>query len=149
MTIRGARAKCFIANDEAGKWQSKLASIFHAVRYVDMQHADGNKTGSWFPYSIHYEPMRSAMKDFWHALAPIIDREPADLATITWNEPVYGGHFARPNQFADYRDFAIERYRKWLTTQYESLAELNAHWGTDHVTWCDKRLSACLSVSRT
>lgn len=99
--------------------------------------ADGKKTGGWFPYSIHYEPMRRAMKEFWQALAPIIDREPAVLATITWNEPVYGGNSARPQQFADYRKFAIARYRKWLMTHYETLAQLNAHWGTDYPRWDD------------
>ncbi len=97
--------------------------------------ADGNKTGSWFPYSIHYEPMRAAMKQFWQALAPGFGREPSVLAVITWNEPIYGGHYARPRQFADYRDFAVENYRTWLQTQYASLAALNQHWGTDHASW--------------
>ena len=97
--------------------------------------ADGNKTGSWFPYSIHYGPMRAAMKQFWQALAPGMGREPSVLAMITWNEPIYGGHFAQPRQFADYRDFAVENYRRWLQTEYPSLATLNQHWDTDHREW--------------
>ncbi|MBN1555206.1 MAG: beta-galactosidase [Phycisphaerae bacterium] len=88
--------------------------------------SDGNSTGNWFPYSTHFKPMREEIPNFWRAAAKALTPEPNVMSLNYWNEPGYGGQWDHGDQFADYRPFAIEDYRRFLKDKYKTLEALNA-----------------------
>ena len=88
--------------------------------------SDGEQTGHWMPYSLHYEPFREAIVPFWQGAARELVKVPSLMAINFWNEPCYGGAWAWPTQFGDYQPFAINDYREHLRKAYGTVAALRA-----------------------
>ncbi|OQY03247.1 MAG: hypothetical protein B6I25_08290 [Planctomycetales bacterium 4572_13] len=86
--------------------------------------SDGKKTGHWMKYSLHYEPFREHVVNYWKSVMPVLEKESNIMATSFWNEPSYGGSWAWSDQFGDYRPYAIDDYREHLKKKYNSLATL-------------------------
>lgn len=90
--------------------------------------SDGTKTGSWFPYSIHYPPFRKAIANFWQSASPLIAAQPNVMGINFWNEPSYGGTWNKGRQYGDYSIWAIANYRTHLKNKYQTLnAVTKAH----------------------
>jgi len=85
---------------------------------------DGHKTGDWFEYSIHYKPFRKEIIKFWKSVTPRLAEELSVMAIQYWNEPCYGGNWAKPDEFADYQSFAIKDYQQFLSDKYGSISTL-------------------------
>ncbi|EIP96431.1 beta-galactosidase [Opitutaceae bacterium TAV1] len=100
---------------------------------------DGKKTGSWFPYSIHYPPLAEHIASFWRATSTMAQAEPNVISISLWNEPGYGGTWNRGDQFADYSPCGIDAWRSYLKKQYTSIAALNQAHATAFATWDDVR----------
>ncbi len=97
--------------------------------------SDGKPSGSWSPYSLSFQPMRDAMADFWKSVAPVLAAEPNVMAIELWNEPCYGGTWNRPDQFADYRPWTIENYRRALKEKYGSIEGLRKAHGQPYASF--------------
>jgi len=97
--------------------------------------SDGKPSGSWSPYSLSFQPMRDAMADFWKSAAPLLAAEPNVMAIELWNEPCYGGTWDSPDQFADYRPWTIENYRRALKEKYGSIEALKKAHGQAYASF--------------
>lgn len=87
---------------------------------------DGQMTGHWFEYSIHYPPFREHIVSFWQSAAPLWAAEPSVVGINLWNEPSYGGVTNKTGQFADYSEWSIGNYREYLRCKYGDLQTLRA-----------------------
>ncbi len=99
-----------------------------AQKYPSSQYyplgSDNQQTGHWMNYSLHFKPFRDEIPYFWTSAAKALANEPSILALNFWNEPCYGGAWAWPDQFADYRPFAIDDYRAHLQKKYQTIENL-------------------------
>ena len=87
--------------------------------------SDGEMSGHWMAYSLHYQAFRDEIVHFWRAAVVAMAGEPSIMALNFWNEPCYGGSWAWPTQFADYQPFAVENYRKYLREKYATVELLS------------------------
>ncbi len=86
--------------------------------------SDGEMSGHWMAYSLHYRPFKEQIVHFWRAAARVIAQEPNVMSVQFWNEPSYGGAWNLPKQYADYQPYAIDDYRQHLKEKYSSLDAL-------------------------
>jgi hypothetical protein len=84
---------------------------------------------AWPQYSYASEPFRNLLqqnfKTYFQALGPLPNVE----AILLHNEP---GFFWLNNRTFDYNPSSIARFRKWLPSQYGSIADLNQTWGQSY-----------------
>ena len=97
--------------------------------------SDGEMSGHWMAYSLHYRPLREQIVHFWRAAAKVIAQEPNVMSVQFWNEPSYGGAWNLPKQYADYQPYAIDDYRQHLKEKYTSLDALSKAHEVDYASF--------------
>ncbi len=78
--------------------------------------------GGFFPFAIESPTVHRLIERYYGKLFPAIKDHPSTRVTWLMNEPTYG------SSDAEY----LRQYREFLREKYDTLAELNETWGTEH-----------------